>query len=201
MSTSTESYTAVASQARQITDQSVEVWKRGAKTVADQATVIAQLPTVDITEPVERYFEYVQMSVDLNRSLVTRWAELFTTMTGAVKEQAHKVGTIVAEQTDTVASLATDQAAKAEQVAREQAAKAEQVAREQAAQAEEAEKEQARKAKQQERDEAKAAHDEAKARYEDLTKAELTDLLAERGLPKSGNVDELVERLVAADSE
>lgn len=33
-----------------------------------------------------------------------------------------------------------------------------------------------------------------------LTKAELADHLAERGLPKTGEVDELVERLVTADS-
>ena len=37
-------------------------------------------------------------------------------------------------------------------------------------------------------------------RYEGLTKAELADHLAERGLPKTGDVDELVERLVTADS-
>jgi hypothetical protein len=34
-----------------------------------------------------------------------------------------------------------------------------------------------------------------------LTKVELSDRLAERGLPKTGDVDELIERLVSADSE
>jgi len=34
-----------------------------------------------------------------------------------------------------------------------------------------------------------------------LTKAELSDQLAEGGPPKTGNVDELIERLVSADSE
>jgi hypothetical protein len=37
-------------------------------------------------------------------------------------------------------------------------------------------------------------------RYEGLTKAELADHLAERGLSKTGNVDERVERLLTADS-
>jgi hypothetical protein len=41
----------------------------------------------------------------------------------------------------------------------------------------------------------------ARERYEDLTKAELNDLLDQRNLPKTGNVDELVERLVEADSK
>ena len=45
------------------------------------------------------------------------------------------------------------------------------------------------------------AHEKARKRYEGLTKAELSDLLARRELPRSGNVDELIERLVEADSK
>ena len=63
------------------------------------------------------------------------------------------------------------------------------------------EKEQARLARQAERAAAKEAHAKAREPYEELTKAELSDQLAERGLPKSGTVDELIERLVSADSE
>ena len=33
-----------------------------------------------------------------------------------------------------------------------------------------------------------------------LTKADLSDQLAERGLPKTGNVDDLIDRLVEADN-
>jgi hypothetical protein len=33
-----------------------------------------------------------------------------------------------------------------------------------------------------------------------LSKAELSDLLARRDLPRTGNIDELIERLVEADS-
>ena len=188
--TSTESYTAVAAQARQATEKSVEAWKQGAKTFADQVTTVAKLPTIDLVQPVERYFDYIQRSVDLNRDLLTRWAELVTSMTGLVRDQAEKVGSIAKEQTDTVADVATEPAHRAEELAQQQAEQAEQ-----------AEKEQARLARQAERAAAKAAHDEARAKYENLTKAELADQLAERGLPKSGTVDELIERLVSADSE
>ena len=45
----------------------------------------------------------------------------------------------------------------------------------------------------------RAERDEVVARYEDLTKAELQDELASRDLPKSGNVEELRERLIADD--
>jgi hypothetical protein len=45
------------------------------------------------------------------------------------------------------------------------------------------------------------AAEQARQAHEGLTKAELSDQLAERGLPKSGNVDELMERLANADTE
>ena len=46
---------------------------------------------------------------------------------------------------------------------------------------------------------ARRAHDQARERYEGWTKAELSDELADRNLPKTGNIDELIERLVADD--
>ncbi len=64
-----------------------------------------------------------------------------------------------------------------------------------------AEKELAREARKAEREQARHAHDKARERYEGLTKAELSDQLGQRDLPKTGNVDELVERLVEADSK
>ena len=54
--------------------------------------------------------------------------------------------------------------------------------------------------RQAEREQARRAHNRARERYEGLTKAELSDQLARRELPKTGNVDDLIERLVEADS-
>ena len=201
MSISTESYTAVAAQARQATEQGVKVFKNSAKTFADQINVIGALPTIDLTEPVARYFEYVQKAVDLNRDLATKWAELVTTMSGSFREQAEKVTGIVQEQTNTVADLTVKQAEKAERAAKEQADEVEQAKREQEAKLEEAAKEEAREAKKAEREQAKKDREQAREPYEGLTKAELSDQLAQRGLPKTGNVDELIERLVEADSK
>ena len=59
----------------------------------------------------------------------------------------------------------------------------------------------AREARFAERRQARQAHDKARERYESLTKAELSGQLAKRQLPKSGNVDELIERLAEADSK
>ncbi len=210
-STSNGAYTAAATQTRQATEKSVEVFKSGAKTLTDQLNQF-RMPTVDLTEPVARYFEYVQKAVDLNRDLATKWAELVTTMSGSFREQAEKVTGIVQEQTNTVADLTVKQADKAEQIAKEQAEQVEKVANEQAEQveqakreqvaaAEEAEKAKARDAKRIEREEAKKAHEKAREAYLGLTKAELSDQLSGRGLPKTGNIDDLIERLVSADSK
>ena len=188
--TSTESFTAAADQARTATERSVEVWKRGARTITDQADLVAKMPTIDLTEPVTRYFEYVQRTVDLNREFAVRWAELMTSFTCVVREQAEAVIHIVKDRTEQVADLASKEAEKGEQTARELADKAEQ-----------AEREMVRKARAAEREQARLAHEKAREPYEGLSKAELSDKLAERDLPKTGTVEELIERLVSADSE
>ena len=75
-----------------------------------------------------------------------------------------------------------------------------QAAREQATRADQAEKALARQTRQAEREHGRRAHERARARYEGLPKAELSDRLAQRDLPKTGNIDELIERLVEADN-
>jgi hypothetical protein len=181
-------YTAAAGQAREATTKTVETFRQGIDT--EQANVFAKLPAVDLTQPVARYFEYVQKSIDFNRDLLTKWAELVTSLSGTVREQAEKATDIVKDQTNAVAGLAVKQAEQAEDIANEQANLAE-----------EAKKEQEKAAKAAERAAVKQAKEQAREPYEGLTKAELADILAERELPKSGTVEELIERLVSADSE
>jgi hypothetical protein len=190
MSSSTEVYTAVASQAREATEKSVATFKQGVEKLTEQANVVAKMPPVDLTTPVAKYFEYVQKAVDFNRDLATKWAELVTSLSGTVREQAEKATDIVKDQTSAVSDLAVKQAEKAEDLANEQAKLAE-----------EAKQEQEKMVKAAERAEAKQAKQQARQPYESLTKVELVDLLAERELPKSGTVEELIERLVSADSE
>jgi hypothetical protein len=93
------------------------------------------LPQVDLVPLVERYFEFVQRTVDISRDLTLKWAEAAGTLSGAVREQAESVGGLVREQAESARDFAHEQAGKAEQTAREQA--------------EQAEKEQARKARKQ----------------------------------------------------
>ena len=151
--------------------------------------LVPGLPRVDLVPAVERYFELVQRTVDINRRLTVRWAQAVGTLSGTVRKKAESAG-----------DLAREKAEAADNVMREQAEKAQQAALEQVEKAEQAEQELARQARQAEREQARRAHKRARERYEGRTKAELSDELAKRELPKTGNVDDLVERLVEADS-
>lgn len=153
--------------ARDAVEKSVEMWQQSAQMLTEQASLLSQVPQVDLAPAVERYFELVQRAVDANRDFALKWATSVNSLSGVVREQAESVGHIVVDQAERAAELANEQAEQVEKAAREQA---------------------------------KQAQEKARERYDGLTKAELSDALAERDLPKSGNVDELIERLVDADS-
>ncbi|HMI23331.1 MAG TPA: hemerythrin domain-containing protein [Streptosporangiaceae bacterium] len=183
----TRRYTGAASQARKAADKTADLWTQGAGRITG---LIPRLPQIDLIPAVERYFDLVQRMVDINRSLTVKWVQAAGTLTGVARDQAESGADVVREMPASVGHAVHEQAAKAEQAVREQAAKAEQ-----------AEQERARQARKAEREQARQAHDQARERYEGLTKAELSDQLAERNLPKTGTVDELTERLIEADSK
>ncbi len=219
MTSMTKQYSAAAGHARNAVEKTADVWTEGARTVTDR---LFGLPQVDLVPAVDRYFDLVQRAVDINRRVALRWAEAAGTLSGVVREKAGSAGDAVREKAEAAGDIAREQAVKAEQTAGEQAAKAdqaekelarrvrkaereqavkvEQTAGEQAAKADQAEKELARQARKAEREHARQAHERARQRYQGLPKAELRDLLAKRDLPKTGNRDELIERLVEADS-
>jgi hypothetical protein len=107
---------------------------------------------------------------------VQRTVDISRDLTLTWAEAAGTLSGAVREQAESVGGLVREQAGSARDFVHEQADKAE-------------------------REQARHAHDKARERYEGLTKAELSDLLGQRDLPKTGNVDELVERLVEADSK
>jgi hypothetical protein len=188
MTSTTERYRAAASQSAGRVEKIADFWTQGAQKLSDYLP--AGLPQIDLVPAVERYFEFVQRTVDISRDLTLKWAEAAGTLSGVVHEQAESVGGVVREQAGSARDFVHEQAGKAEQAAREQADKAEQ-----------AQQALAREARKAEREQARHAHEKARERYEGLTKAELSDLLDQRKLPKTGNVDDLVERLVEADGK
>ena len=148
------------------------------------------MPQLDLVPAVERYFNFVQRAVNMNRNIAIEWAQVVGTLSGAARQRAESAGEVVRERAES-----------AGEVVRERAESFERAASQQAEKAEKAQEELAREARRIEREKARQAHEQARARYEGMTKAELSDLLAKRDLPKTGNVDELVERLVEADGK
>jgi hypothetical protein len=219
MASMTRHYSAAASHARNAVEKTVDVWTEGARTMTDR---LPAPPQLDLVPAVERYFDLVQRTVDINRRLALRWAEAAGTISGQVREKAGSAADAVRDKADAVGDITRERAVRAEQAAREQAGradqaekelarqfreaerkqalKAEQAARQRASKADQAEKELARQARQAARKHTRQARERARQRYEGLTKAQLSARLAERNLPKTGNIDELIERLVEADS-
>ncbi|HUZ51300.1 MAG TPA: SAP domain-containing protein [Streptosporangiaceae bacterium] len=148
-------------------------------------------------EHLERYFDFVQRAVEVNRGLTVRWAQAVTALSGAVQDRAESAGQAARNRTKPVGHTVRTKADTAEQAAREQSAKTATASRKQA---EQAQQDRAREARRVERERVRQARQQARARYERMTKAELSDLPTKQDLPKSGNVDELVERLVEADA-
>ena len=119
MTSTTERYRAAASQSASTVEKMADFWTQGSKKLTDY--VPAGLPQVDLVPIVERYFEFVQRMVDINRELTIKWAESAGMLSGVVREQAESVGGLVREQAESARDFAHEQAGKAEQAAREQA--------------------------------------------------------------------------------
>jgi hypothetical protein len=182
----TKQYSTAARQARSVVERTTDAWTQGARTLTD---VFPAVPQVDLVPAVERYFDLVQRTVDLNRSLAIKCARAANSLSGAVHERSEMVGDDLRERAESASETVRGKAAEVEQAGRVQARRVEQV-----------QQEFTREARRIEREQTKRAHDRARARYEGLTRAELSDLLVQRGLPKSGNVDQLVDRLAEADT-
>ena len=188
MTSTTERYRAAASQSASAAEKIADMWAQGSQRLSE--FMLPGVPQINLVPVVERYFDLVQRTVDISRDLTLKWADSAGMLSGAVRDQAESVTGLVRKQAESTRELVHEQASQAEKAARAQASQAEQ-----------AEKELAREARKAEREQAKHAHDQARERYEGLTKAELSDRLDQRHLPKTGTVDELVERLVEADTK
>ena len=187
MTSMTRQYSSATSRARSAVDKTADFWTQGARTLTGR---LPGLPRIDLIPAVERYFDFVHGTVDINRYLTIKLAGAAGTLSEMARDRAQSAGNLVRDKAESAGDVVRDKAESAERTARAQAEKAEQ-----------AEKERAREDRFAERRQARQAHDRARERYEGFTKAELSEQLAKRQLPKSGNIDDLIERLVDADSK
>ena len=185
-----------------------QLWQQGTRSLAEQAEQLWQIPQSDtITDATRKYFEYLQDGLEVNKNVALKWMGALTSMTDALRQQlgtvtefqqghSQAISTWISSETEAFENAAAQQAKQVDEVQRQQAEKVQQAQQELQEQVRQADREKARH----EREQARRSRQEARERYLGLTKVELADQLAERGLPKTGNVDELIDRLVSADS-
>lgn len=206
--TSAETVNAAADQTNGVVQRSAQLWQQGTRSLAEQAEQLWQFPQSDsVNDATRKFFEYLQDGLEVNKNVALKWMSAATSVSDAVRQQlgtvtdfqqghAKAISTWISSETETFENAAKQQAEQVDKAQRQQAERVQQAQDEQQEQARQADREKAK----QERDKARRERQEARERYEGLTKVELADKLAERGLPKTGNVDELVDRLVSADS-
>src|SRR6201989_1208315 len=119
MTSTTERYRAATSQSASTVEKVADFWTQGSKKLTDYMP--AGLPQVDLVPFVERYFEFVQRTVDISRDLTIKWAEAAGMLSGAVREQAESGGGLSRGQGESPRNFVHEQAGKAERAAREQA--------------------------------------------------------------------------------
>jgi len=177
-------YVETTTKAQDMLAGAVEGWAQGVQRLFAQTPPAAQ-NAIDPAVVAAWYFDslgrFTGQLVELNRRYVKNVADAIVSMQDAAREQAESLTSAVREHVNSLSGIARAQADRVEQASREEADAAERETRREARQA---------------RREARGA---AEDKSSDLTKPELQEALAQRGLHKTGNVDELRARLVDAE--
>jgi hypothetical protein len=202
--TFTTDYADTTRRAENLLTSTLESWNSGLNTLTDQLRAFPTFnafPQFDATEAVERQFAFIRRVVDVNQQYARSLAEVANTLTGVTRQQLDSVSSAVRDQVQGASDVARRGVDTIERTARDQAQQAERVDAEAREAAEEAERQQDREAAKAERQQRKEVRDQSRERYESLNKTELSDEAGKRGLPKTGTVDELIDRLVEDDTK
>lgn len=191
---SNETITTAAEQSRAGMQRSVDLWSESTRSLTEQTQRLWTLPRVDVGEAVRRYVDYLRDVRQLTSDAACKWVGTLPLISDSIRDQlqlltdlqhdhAQAFSAWISGETQTLSNAATGQVDPADQDAREGGDQAGQAEATAAA-----------------RRETRQFSQEARDRYQGLTKAELSHRLAERDLPRTGSVDELVDRLVSADT-
>jgi len=199
--TSTEQFTEAASAAvngaRNAVQRSTELWKQSAETLTERTDLWWQAsPLETVTDATEKYFSYLQEGLQVNQEIAVKWVGALSSIAQAFRDQLQTVSDFQRGHSKAISTWISSETETFQDAANRQAEQVQQAAREREEQAQQLERQRAKA----ERDEARRNRQELRQQYQELTKSELADQLAERGLPKTGTVDELIDRLVSADS-
>jgi hypothetical protein len=173
-------YIETAAKAQNVASDATDLWARG---IQKLFSVTPPTGYVDPTGSVDWYFDTAAKLLEQQRDYVKTLAGTMSSVQGAVRDQAVSVASTLREQAASASNVMRTRAGDVEQLANDQAREADRQARREARQA---------------KREARAF---AAEQFADMTKTELQDALSARHLPKTGNVDELRDRLVDAELE
>lgn len=186
-----DEYTTAVARSQDAWKNAAEVWTESIEKVTDRvSTPVVPVVRPDVTGVVEQWLDFTEQVAKVNREYVLNLAGVADAFSGAVRQHL-----------DGLSEAVRDQAKAISHTAKEQVDKLAEAEREQIESVELAEREEARAIRNAERQQARQALASARERYQGQTKAELVEELSRRELPKTGNVDELIERLVDADTK
>ena len=137
-------YSAAASQASGVAERALGVWVQGVGKLADRFPVL--LPQLDLVAAVERYFDFLQRAMEMNRSIAVQWAVAVSMLSGVARERAESAGEIVREQAESFGRAVGEQAEQAESFGLAVGEQAEQAEQELAPKARRIKREKARQA-------------------------------------------------------
>ena len=177
--TTAQPYTVAADQAKNAVDRSAQLWQRSTHSLAEQTEAVSRLPHIDLGQATKLYFEYLHNGLTVNQDLTQKWADSVTSLAATGRAQWQALGQAARGHSDAITQWLSGEAETVQQAVHEQADTARKI----------------------ERDQARDRRQQARELYTGLSKAELADELAERGLPKTGTVDDLIDRLVDADTK
>ena len=136
-------YSAAASQASGVAERALGSWVQGVGKLADRFPVL--LPQVDLITAVERYFDFLQRAMEMNRSIAVQWAVAVSMLSGVARKRAESAGEVVRARSESVGEVCASrpiferpvggQAEKTEQAEQELAREARRIEREKARQA------------------------------------------------------------------
>jgi peptidoglycan hydrolase CwlO-like protein len=201
-----DQYLDTARRAQSAWSDATSWWTRSFQDVAGQSR--RPLDLVDPTVVIRQWVEFAQDVQQVNMEYVANLIRAASVAGEAVGQHVDGLASAVERQVDGLSDQVQEQVGKVKEAAQEQVKKVEQVeqdlirkAEQEEAEQEEAEKERVRQARAAERQQAREARQAVRQRYEGKTKAELAEELSKRDLPKTGTVDELIERLVEAETQ
>src|SRR6478752_3401185 len=183
--TSTATFTTAADQAR--TAVATELWQQSARSLTEQTDQLWPLPQLDAFSDANRKFvEYLEDGLEVNKNVFLKWFSAVTSGTEAFGRQLEAVNEFQRGHGRAISTWISGESETFGNAAKQQVQQVGEIQVQQAKYAQQAEQDREEKARQAERDKAKAererarrARDDARERYQGLTKAELAEKLAE----------------------